>query len=391
MKRLDITLLATTFILTTVGLLAIYSAAGSAYFIRQLIFLPIGLGGFLIVLFLPRRFIYGIIEPLYAISLIMLILVLIIGTGPGAHRWFVIGPLAFQPSEFAKLTTTVMLAKYLSYRRKMEFNIKTLAGPILIVLPVVLLILAEPDLSTALTFLPMFAAMLYWQGLRPLHILLLFMPLLSFVAGFSLYFWIPFFIALSVIAFIRMRFFPALIAIGAGSLFGLLSPVVLSMLKEYQKARIMSFFTPWLDPQGMGWNIIQSQIAIGSGGILGKGYLNGTQKRLGFLPNRHTDFIFSSIAEEFGFMGGIVLLSLFGLLIYRMLSIAYKTRDQNGALICIGFAAILSYQAFVNIGMLLGLMPVTGITLPFISYGGSSLFVSMLMIGLTLNVALRPQ
>jgi rod shape determining protein RodA len=390
-KRLDITFIVTSVILVATGLCAIYSAAGSYYLIRQLIFLTIGLVIFLIGWFVPRKIVYGLAEILYGISLLLLMLVLIIGTGPGARRWFAFGAFTFQPSELAKLTTVIILAKYLAYRRKMDFDFKTLSGPTAIVLPVILLILAEPDLSTALTFLPMYATMLYWQGLRPLHILLLFMPFLSFVSGFSLYFWIPFFIIFSAIVFLRMRFFRALIAIGISLFFGLLSPVILSMLKEYQRARIMSFFAPWLDPHGIGWNAIQSQIAIGSGRIIGKGYLHGTQKRLGFLPNRHTDFIFSCLAEEFGFIGAVILLTLFGILIYRILVTAYKTRDQNGALMCIGFASVIGYQTFINIGMLLGLLPVTGVPLPFISYGGSSLLVSLAMLGLTFNVANRPE
>lgn len=391
MKRLDFTLIVTLILLLTIGLLAIYSSAGIRYLLRQLIFLPVGIAGLLIALLAPRRFIYGLADILYALTLILLIAVLFVGTGPGARRWFGIGSFTFQPSELAKITTVLMLAKYLGYRREIRFNFKSLAGPILLVLAPILLILAEPDLSTALIFLPAFATMLYWQGLRPLYILLLFMPLFSFAAGFSLYLWVPFFIILAVIVFIRLRLFRAILALGVGSVFGLLSPVVLSMLKDYQRARIIGFFAPWFDPHGMGWNAIQSQIAIGSGRILGKGYLRGTQKRLGFLPNRHTDFIFSAIAEEFGLLGCLVLLSLFALLIYRILRTAYQTRDQNGALICIGLGTMIGYQTFVNIAMLLGLLPITGIPLPFISYGGSSLFASMVMLGLVLNVASKPE
>lgn len=391
MKKIDLTLVLTTCLLLAVGLLAIYSAAGSRYLLRQTLFLVLAIGGFFLTSLIPRRIIYGTAEILYVLTILLLILVLIIGRGPGAHRWFAIGPFNIQPSEFAKITTVIMLAKYLSYRRKLNFDLKTLAGPTAIIIPVVVLILLEPDLSTSFSFLPMYAAMLYWQGLRPLYILMLFVPLLSFIAGFSLYFWIPFFLIISTIAFLRLRFFRALLTVATTSLFGLLSPVVLSMLKDYQRARIKSFFAPWLDPHGMGWNIIQSQIAIGSGRIIGKGYLNGTQKRLGFLPNRHTDFIFSCIAEEFGLLGSAVLLALFGLLIYRLLLIAYRTRDQNGALITIGFAAIIGYHVFVNIGMLLGLLPVTGITLPLLSYGGSSLVATMMMIGLAINIAMNPE
>ncbi len=391
MRKIDLTLILIVTFLIIIGLIAIYSAAGTRYLFRQLLFLPFGLVGLLVAFFTPRRIILGTAEILYILTLIMLITVLIWGTGPGAKRWFAIGAFNIQPSEVAKFTTTVVLAKYLSYRRNLKLDFPNIAGPAFLTITPVLLILAEPDLSTAISILPAFAAMLYWQGLRPLHILLLFIPPFSFVAGFSIYFWIPFFILLAIIVFLRMKFLPAITTLIISSAFGLLSPIVISLLKDYQRARIKNFFAPWLDPHGIGWNAIQSQIAIGSGRVLGKGYLKGTQKRLGFLPNRHTDFIFSSIAEEFGLLGSIVLLLLFFLFIHRILLTAYKTRDQNGALLCIGFAAIITYQIFVNIGMLLGVLPITGITLPFISYGGSSLLVTMTMLGLLLNVGTKPE
>jgi rod shape determining protein RodA len=390
-RRFDIPLLALTLTLITIGLLAIYSAGGGRYLLRQLIFVPIALFGIFLFFLLPRRILYGLTEPLYALTLLLLIAVLFLGTGPGARRWFQIGSFSLQPSEFAKITVTLMLAKYLSYKREIKPNFTSLAGPTLIMVIPLLLILLEPDLSTALCLVPPFAAMLYWQGLRPLHILLLFMPFLSFAAGFSLYLWIPFFVFLAVVVFLRMRFFRAIAALATGTVFGLLSPVVLSMLKDYQRTRLISFFAPWFDPHGMGWNAIQSQIAIGSGRLLGKGFLHGTQKRLGFLPNRHTDFIFSAIAEETGFIGSLLLLLVIGFLIRRILLIAYNSRDQNASLIAIGFASILCYQAFVNIGMLLGLLPITGVTLPFISYGGSSLLTCCLMIGLILNISVQPE
>jgi len=391
MRRTEPVLIVTAILLIAAGCLAIYSAAGMKYLLRQLVFLPVGALTLIAALFCPRRIIYGLTEALYALSLFLLVAVLIFGTGPGARRWFAIGSFTFQPSEFAKLSTVLMLAKYLSYKREIKFDFRSLAGPVMIVILPTLLILAEPDLSTALLFLAAFAAMLYWQGLKPLYILLLYIPLLSFAAGFSLYLWVPFFAILAIIVFIRMRVLRAIAALGVSSVFGLLSPFVLSLLKGYQRQRILSFFAPWFDPHGLGWNAIQSQIAIGSGRIFGKGYLQGTQKRLGFLPNRHTDFIFSCIAEESGLIGSLFLLVLFNILIYRILRVAYHSRDQNGALLCIGFAATLGYQTFVNIGMLLGLLPITGITLPFISYGGSSFVVSMAMLGLVLNVATSPE
>ncbi|MEO0070618.1 MAG: rod shape-determining protein RodA [candidate division WOR-3 bacterium] len=391
MKTKDLSLILYTVILIAVGLFAIYSAGGSRYFIKQLLFIPVAFGGLIGAIFLRRHILYGITEIIYLFTLLLLIGVLLLGGGPGARRWFSFGEISFQPSEFAKIATVLMLAKYISYKRSLKLNFNTIALPALIIIIPLFLILIEPDLGSALSLLPAFAAMLYWQGLSPLHILLLFMPLFSFVAGFSLYLWVPFFIILAVIVFLRLPLSRAIIALAVASVFGLLSPVVLSHLKDYQRARVASFFAPWLDPHGLGWNAIQSQIAIGSGRIFGKGYLSGTQKRLGFLPNRHTDFIFSSFAEETGLIGCLVLLGIFTLFLRQILQVAYATRDQEGALICVGFGAIFLYHIFVNIGMLLGLLPITGITLPFISYGGSSLVVSAIMVGIVLNVGLRPE
>jgi len=390
-KKLDITILVLGLLLTAIGLAAINSAGDTRHLFRQLLFLPVATGSLLTAFFIPRRIIYGLAEALFAITILLLILVLFVGAGPGSRRWFLLGPLSLQPSELAKVTTVVMLAKHLSIKRNLRLSFRDLTVPVLIVLTPALLIAVEPDLSTTIIFGAALAAMLYWQGLRPFHLLLLFMPLLSFGAGFALSIWIPFFVILAVIVFLRTTLVRGLVTLGVSSVFGLLSPVVLSLLKEYQRVRIHSFLAPWLDPHGMGWNAIQAQITIGSGRLIGKGYLHGTQTRLGFLPNRHTDFIFSVLGEEFGLVGSLTLLLLLGLLIQRFFRIGRQTRDQTGALLCIGFGAIIGYQAFVNIGMLLGLLPITGVTLPFISYGGSSLLANFLMLGLVLNVASRPE
>jgi rod shape determining protein RodA len=340
---------------------------------------------------MPRRIIYGLAELVYGLSVLALVAVLVAGTGPGSHRWFVLGPLYVQPSEFAKLATVLLLAKYLSIKRAIGLNFRDLAVPLAVTVVPALLVLVEPDLSTSLIFYALLAAMLYWQGMRPLHILLLFSPALSFAAGFSIYTWIPFFAVMGIILLVRSGVRNTLIGLGVCAAFGLLSPVVLSSLKGYQRARIMSFLAPWFDPHGISWNAIQSQIAIGSGRLVGKGFLQGTQKRLGFLPNRHTDFVFSALGEELGLIGCLVLLGLFFWLVRRMLLAARTSSDSSGSLLCVGFAAIIGYQMFVNIGMLLGILPITGITLPFISYGGSSLLLNFLMIGLVLNVESRPE
>jgi rod shape determining protein RodA len=391
MKRFDPGLIAATLLLASFGLLAIYSSGGSYYFFRQLIFVPVAIGAATAAIFVPRRILYGLAEPIYGLAVLTLLAVLIAGTGPGSHRWFVLGPVYVQPSEFAKLATVLLLAKHLSVKRNIHLAFRDLATPLAVAFVPALLVMIEPDLSTSLIFAALLAAMLYWQGMRPLHILLLFSPALSFAAGFSLYTWIPFFAVIGIILLVRSGVRNALIGLGVSAAFGLLSPVVLSSLKDYQRARIISFLAPWLDPHGISWNAIQSQIAIGSGRLIGKGFLQGTQKRLGFLPNRHTDFVFSSLGEEFGLLGCLVLLGLFLWLVRRMLLAARQSSDSSGSLLCVGFAAIIGYQMFVNIGMLLGMLPITGITLPFISYGGSSLLLNFLMVGLVLNVISRPE
>jgi len=390
-KRFDPGLIAATLLLASFGLLAIYSSGGSYFFFRQLIFLPIAIGAAAVAVFIPRRILYGLAEPIYGLAVLMLLAVIVAGTGPGSHRWFVLGPVYIQPSEFAKLATVLLLAKHLSVKRSIGFNFRDLTTPMVVALVPALLVMVEPDLSTALIFAALLAAMLYWQGMRPLHILLLFSPALSFAAGFSLYTWIPFFVVLAIILLVRSGLSKALIGLAVSAGFGLLSPVVLSSLKDYQRARIMSFFAPWFDPHGISWNAIQSQIAIGSGRLIGKGFLQGSQKRLGFLPNRHTDFVFSSLGEEFGLLGCLVLLGLFLWLLRRMLLAARQSNDSSGSLLCVGFAAIIGYQMFANIGMLLGLLPITGIALPFLSYGGSSLLLNFIMVGLVLNVVSRPE
>ncbi|MEO0081505.1 MAG: FtsW/RodA/SpoVE family cell cycle protein [candidate division WOR-3 bacterium] len=391
MNRIDLRIVLPTILLTAFGMLAIYSTGGIHYLVRQLLFLPVAVAGFLGAYFIPRRYLLGLAEAAYALGLALLALVLFFGTGSGSNRWFMIGPVALQPSEYAKLAAVLMLAKHLSAQRETQFTFRSLLLPVLICLAPALLVLAEPDLSTAILLSLVLAAMLYWNGLSARHILLLYTPLLSFAAGFSLYIWIPLFILLAIVMLRRTSLFRSLIALATSVFFGLLSPLSLRLLREYQVDRIRSFLAPWLDPHGVGWNAIQSRIAIGSGRFLGKGFLRGSQNRLGFLPNRHTDFVFSCIGEEFGFLGSVILLSLFGLLVYRFLLVASSTRDRFDSLLCIGCATVFAGQVFVNIGMLLGLLPITGIALPFTSYGGSSLLLSYIMVGLVLNVRAKPE
>lgn len=372
-------------ILLLVGLFVIYSAAGKIFFIRQIIWCVIGIIGFIIAYQIPRRVWENFALYLWLFILLLLIAVLVVGTGIGSKRWFSVGFINFQPSEFAKLAFVILLAQFWA-NKKVSFRISDLFFPVIATIIYTGLIFLEPDLGTALIFLPVLAVMLYWKHLSIFHIFLLFSPLLSFVLGFSLYTWIPFFLFLVIITYKKSTIMSWLTAIAINIFSGLLTPIIWSLMKEYQKARIIGFLSPWLDPKGMNWNLIQSQIAIGSGRLYGKGFLSGTQKKLAFLPNRQTDFIFSTFAEEFGFIGSIVILALYFYLIYQFINTARKAHDEFSSLVAIGLSAVLSYQVIVNIGMALGLLPITGIALPFLSYGGSSLLFYFIAIGIILNI-----
>ncbi|MBS4016492.1 MAG: rod shape-determining protein RodA [Candidatus Latescibacteria bacterium] len=372
-------------ILVAISLIMIYSGAGKTYFIRQLVWFFISSAGLILAYQMPRRVMENFALYFWLFILLLLVAVLFVGTGAGTRRWFNIGFVNFQPSEFAKLAVILLLAQYWA-NRKIAFRFRDLFFPVSAVLIYTGLVFLEPDLGTALIFLPILAIMVYWKGLSLFHTLLLFSPILSFVFGFSLYLWIPFFIFLAIVTYKKSTIVGWVTTLVINILAGLSSPIIWANIKDYQKTRIIGFLSPWLDPKGMNWNLIQSQIAVGSGQIFGKGFLSGTQKKLAFLPNRQTDFVFSTIAEEFGFIGSLIVLALFFFLVYQFLNTARKTNNEFASLVAIGLFTVLAYQVFVNIGMVLGLLPITGIALPFLSYGGSSLLFYFIAVGIILNI-----
>jgi rod shape determining protein RodA len=266
----------------------------------------------------------------------------------GARRWFLIGGFRVQPSEFAKLAAALLLAKLFSEERRETLGLGDVLGPGAAIGLSALLIAAEPDLGTAFCLVPMFLAVAFLAGLRMKAVLGL-MTVLVILAGLGWQY----------------------------------------ALKDYQKSRIYTFLDPQLDPRGAGYQKIQSEIAVGSGGIAGKGYRNGSQNLLGYLPARHTDFVFSVLAEEFGFTGVAVVLALYLLVLWRMLDTALAARDRVGAYLVVAIAATFSFQVVYNAAMVAGLVPVKGLPLPLMSYGGSSLISSMLGVGLVLSVRMR--
>ncbi len=353
LRDLDLALVVTTVLLIAFGMVVLASATASlggpwSYLKTRLFHLLLALGAMVTVLFFDYRRLAGGARFLYASNILLLVTVLLIGvTRLGAQRWIPLGPFGgFQPSEIAKIVLIVTLARHLAGARPPA----TLPGlaPYLghIGLPM-LLIVRQPDLGTAMVLGAILLGMLFLAG-------------------------------------VRLRLFAGMGGLALGG-----APFLWSLLQDYQRRRLIVFLDPSVDPLGAGYALNQAKIAVGSGQVLGKGLFAGTQNLLRFIPEQHTDFIFTVVGEELGFLGGVLLLLLFLLWIWRALHIAGSAGDRLGALIAGGVAAMVFFHVFVNVGMTVGLMPITGIPLPFISYGGSSLLAMGIATGLLLNIGMR--
>ncbi len=397
-RDLEVWVLVATLALSLVGVSMIYSATQSraallgGLYIRQMIWVALGLIALAVAAAVPYRYLEAFAYPLYAVSLILLVGVLFVPGSTRAHRWFRFGSILFQPSEFAKIATAFALAKFLSTRKVPFRSLLDMAIPIGIVALPLGLVLIEPDLGTSLAFLVMLFAVLFWDGLSPLYLFFLVAPLLSvaFALANSLVLWAGLAVLLVFLFYYyRVPTRDIITVSSVTTVVGLLSSVAWGAMQGYQKKRLLVFLNPEADPRGAGWHILQSKVAIGSGGLLGKGFLQGTQKRLAFLPEQHTDFIFSTIGEELGFLRAALLLVLFFILIYRGVVVAREARNRFASLVAMGLVAVIGFHVFLNVGMTLGILPVTGIPLPFLSYGGSPLLAMMLMVGILVNIGLR--
>jgi rod shape determining protein RodA len=336
--------------LSTISLIEIYSSTmtlvGENYFLRQLAWVVVGMVCLFIVAAIDYHVLSEHIPWLYLAALVALIYTLVFGDRiAGAKSWVKLGPVGFQPSEMIKMVVVIAVARYLSELRSSKYmTFGQIAKAVLIAGVPMSLVALQPDLGTTLTYLPVLALGIFIRGVRPAVLLSM---ILTFV---------------------------------------LVLPVSWLFLKDYQKARITNFVHPENDPKGTGYHVIQSKIAIGSGGFLGKGIFKGTQNQLGFLPTRHTDFIFSVIGEEMGFMGVVLTLGLLVFIIFRSIYNAQTARDNLGLFIVMGIVGIYFFHMIVNIGMVIGFMPVTGIPLPFMSYGGSSVLTAFIALGLVIGV-----
>jgi rod shape determining protein RodA len=387
----------TTFFVTLglicVGLLSIYSATfdtpASNSFHRQLIWTAIGCIAMLITMIAPLRMIQRSAYVLFFSSLSLLLLVLVMGKVVyGSKSWLGVGGMGIQPSELVKVTTMLALATFLS---KSDVNVARLQDLIkasgFVALPCALIML-QPDFGTALTFIGMLIPILYWAGASNFMIVIIIAP--AFVAASAVVGTTAFLIVLALLGFalykVREDRFFASLMFGVNTMVGVFVQVVYEKLPMYQQKRISTFLDPNNDPLGAGYNVIQAKVAIGSGGFFGKGFLHGTQTQLNFIPKQWTDFIFCVPGEEFGFVGALVVFGLFALLLFHGVKLASTAKNKFGSLIAIGVTALFTFHVLVNIGMTMGLMPVIGIPLPFLSYGGSSLCSYMIMAGLLMNV-----
>ncbi|MDD6735199.1 MAG: rod shape-determining protein RodA [Clostridiales bacterium] len=351
-NQFDSLLFILTLLAAFIGLIAIYSATLSLNSNTQII---VQSGAFLmgiVAMILISKIdyqVFGYISvPIYIVCIIMLIAVLVIGSAGdwGARSWIRFGPIGIQPSEICKVGFTITFAKHLSLVKNKINTFTTVLALLAHLVILLALIMLQPDAGSAMVFCFMFAVMI-------------------FTAGISFKYIIP----------------SVLVLLSSAPL------VYFFLLSDYQKHRIQVFFNPEMDKLGSGYNVIQSKIAVGSGQLFGKGYLKGTQNQMGFLPTKHTDFIFSVISEEFGFIGAVFVILLLFLIIARCIKAAQDSNDLFGKYICIGIAAMLIFHTFENMGMCIGLMPVTGIPLPFISYGGTSLLTNFIAIGIVLSVS----
>jgi rod shape determining protein RodA len=254
------------------------------------------------------------------------------------------------------------------------------------------MVLKQPDLGTSIVFVAVLITVLYWSGLPATYMLLLITPVVSLIASYHWISWVVFFVlVLVLLQMIKPGTLFSIATISVNLLSGMIMPLIWNRLQDYQKMRILVFLDPGRDPLGAGYQIIQSKVAVGSGGLWGKGYMAGTQTNLAFIPERHTDFVFSVIGEEFGFWGGLLILIAFAGIILLGIQVALKCRNRFSSFVVIGGVTIIAFQLAVNVGMALGLMPVTGLPLPFISYGGSSLLMSWMILGLIVNSELNWQ
>lgn len=376
------------------GVLNIPSPVTQGLWIRQAVILAGAIVALMIVSRIPVRWWEWTAMPMYIFSVGVLAVTLVIGTGTGTaegvRSFLDIAGFRFQPAEAAKVATVLAMARLLSTRESSPEYLRDLLVPAIVIGIPLLLVLRQPDIGTAMAFVAIFFAMIYWAGTPWPLIVFAASPGLALVLSFNTIAWSIGFIVLLIGLYLyryRLYLVESLSVIVANLAAGALAQPLWNSLTGSQKNRLLVFLNQELDPQGAGWQLVQSKVAVGSGGILGKGFTAGTQKSLNFLPEQHTDFVFSVVGEEFGFVGTSLTLLLFGYLFFRMIQIAEDSRRLFAGLFVFGILGVWMIHMVVNIGMTVGVVPITGIPLPFISYGGSFLLMSWLAAGMVVAMA----
>lgn len=374
------------------GQLDVYDPAVAGAWRRQLIWLGISIVALALVMRVQVKWFEWAAVPLYVIAIATLVLTLFIGTGAGTAQgtksWLRFGAFSVQPAQFANLATILMLGRIMGGWRETPQSLSALWKPIVVVVLPLVLVLLQPDLGTALVFGAVLLATLFWAGTPAGMMFMLLSPLLALFLAMQSWLFSAYMIGLiAFLYFYRVYLWEGTLVAVANLAAGTIAVPLWNSLEPYQKARFQVFLDPMVDPRGAGWNVIQSRVAIGSGGLFGKGFTEGTQKRLAFLPEQHTDFIFSVIGEEWGFIGTTLVLVAFGMILWRLVRIAERVADPFAGIVVFGIFGAWFAHIIVNIGMTVGVMPVTGIPLPFLSYGGSFLLASFLAVGMAQRIA----
>ncbi len=396
----DRSLVTVVVLLAAYGLLTLYSAGqtdvptqAAEVWTRQLVWMGLGVVAAALVFRVSYRILEWVAPTAYLVALFLLLLTLAIGTGQGTaagtKSWLAIGGHQIgQPAEFAKLAVILMLARHLSAMREPPKNLRELAPACLIAGIPFLLVLKQPDLGSAIVFIGILFLMLFWAGVKPSLLFLLASPGISLLLAFNTWTWGVWMVLLAL-ALLAWRPYVAegVVLYVANSVMGAVAMPLWQRLAPYQQNRLLTFLNPEIDPRAAGYHAIQSRVAIGSGGWFGNGFTEGPQKRLAFLPAQHTDFIFSVVGEELGFLGVLLALSLFLALFLVVLRIARRATDPFASLVAFGILALFFTHVFENVGMTVNLMPITGIPLPFFSYGGSFFLICCISVGLLLRAA----
>ena len=395
-KEFSFGLFGIAFCLVFISLIGLYSisqnSSGNIFsspFYKQIVILIPSFIISILVLYIPKNSIHKYVYHFYVLGIIFVLLPFLNSKHAGTHRWFDLGlPFMIQPSEFAKVFTVLALARYLSDHNLRMQRFQSIILPIILSLIPTIVVMNQPDLGTSIVILAPVLPMLYWSGANSFYLFLILAPFLSMLTVFHTIAFTIWAIILAIVIILSRSRLSFSILVFFGNIFlGLLSPIFWGMLSTYQQNRIITLFNPEKDPLGAAYQIIQSKTAIGSGGLFGKGWGEGTQTHLKFLPVQESDFILSVLSEELGFFCIFFILIMVGLLINRIIKNSFLSKDRFSSLVLIGIATIFLSHVFVNTAMTVGLIPVKGLPFPFISAGGSFLLSSFLMLGLSINLS----